>query len=473
MIIRLAILLAILGAGGGAVYMGSTYLGDDADEVILSTPDETVEETAGTVDSAVEETVAAVEDAAEEVLAEIAPEIAPDTTPDPSASPVLDVVRIEPSGDVLIAGNAPEGDRVGLLYNDQVVAEADVTTGGDFVLMPDTALPTGEGTLEVIIMDNEGNRAVLSDGEQVAIVLPEDGSDEGFLVSVLRPGQPVEIIERQAPVEEAPAEAETSEVEVAARVEPSTQESTAAPELPELETASNAEPTAPVEAEEPAADAFVSLDAIELEGQDVWIAGAALPDTVIRLYQDNELLGEVATSEQGRYLFEGALLAATGTVTVRADALAPGTAEVVARAEVPFDMPVTDVAEAPAIEVDTTAQTPDEITETPETTTEVAAAPTVATDSDEASSERVSVLDTGRVIIRRGDNLWLLSRRVYGLGVRYTSIYDANRDQIRDPALIFPGQVFELPTPPEEWGEVPGIEALEPDQVPGPDAVQN
>jgi nucleoid-associated protein YgaU len=77
------------------------------------------------------------------------------------------------------------------------------------------------------------------------------------------------------------------------------------------------------------------------------------------------------------------------------------------------------------------------------------------------------------VIIRRGDNLWRLSRRVFGRGIRYTSIYDANRDQIRNPALIFPGQVFDLPTPQEEWGEVPGVEALEPDQIPGPDVVQN
>ncbi|MGD1888261.1 MAG: LysM peptidoglycan-binding domain-containing protein, partial [Cohaesibacteraceae bacterium] len=84
----------------------------------------------------------------------------------------------------------------------------------------------------------------------------------------------------------------------------------------------------------------------------------------------------------------------------------------------------------------------------------------------QASPQRISVLDTGRVIIRRGDNLWRLSRRVYGQGVRFTSIYDANRDQIRDPALIFPGQVFELPTPLPDWGEVPGFEALEPDQLP-------
>jgi nucleoid-associated protein YgaU len=49
------------------------------------------------------------------------------------------------------------------------------------------------------------------------------------------------------------------------------------------------------------------------------------------------------------------------------------------------------------------------------------------------------------VIIRRGDTLWQISRRVYGLGVRYTTIYLANQDQIADPDRIMPGQIFGVP----------------------------
>ena len=49
------------------------------------------------------------------------------------------------------------------------------------------------------------------------------------------------------------------------------------------------------------------------------------------------------------------------------------------------------------------------------------------------------------VIIRRGDTLWQISRRVYGMGVRYTTIYLANRDNIDNPDRIRPGQVFGLP----------------------------
>ncbi|MDQ0562172.1 nucleoid-associated protein YgaU/Sec-independent protein translocase protein TatA [Rhizobium mesoamericanum] len=49
------------------------------------------------------------------------------------------------------------------------------------------------------------------------------------------------------------------------------------------------------------------------------------------------------------------------------------------------------------------------------------------------------------VIIRRGDTLWQISRRVYGAGVRYTTIYVANEDKIINPDRILPGQIFGLP----------------------------
>ncbi|WPE19539.1 LysM peptidoglycan-binding domain-containing protein [Shinella zoogloeoides] len=49
------------------------------------------------------------------------------------------------------------------------------------------------------------------------------------------------------------------------------------------------------------------------------------------------------------------------------------------------------------------------------------------------------------VIIRRGDTLWQISRRIYGKGVRYTTIYLANEDQIANPDRIIPGQVFGVP----------------------------
>ncbi|WP_377295628.1 LysM peptidoglycan-binding domain-containing protein [Rhizobium sp. SGZ-381] len=54
--------------------------------------------------------------------------------------------------------------------------------------------------------------------------------------------------------------------------------------------------------------------------------------------------------------------------------------------------------------------------------------------------------EASSVIIRRGDTLWQISRRVYGgQGVRYTTIYLANQDQIANPDVIQPGQIFGVP----------------------------
>ncbi|WP_372056607.1 LysM peptidoglycan-binding domain-containing protein [Tistrella mobilis] len=49
------------------------------------------------------------------------------------------------------------------------------------------------------------------------------------------------------------------------------------------------------------------------------------------------------------------------------------------------------------------------------------------------------------VVIQPGDYLWRIARATYGQGIRYTTIFEANRDQIRNPDLIYPGQVFVLP----------------------------
>ena len=51
------------------------------------------------------------------------------------------------------------------------------------------------------------------------------------------------------------------------------------------------------------------------------------------------------------------------------------------------------------------------------------------------------------VTVQPGHNLWTLARAHYGSGVRYTQIFTANRDLIRDPDLIYPGQIFNLPEP--------------------------
>ena len=64
------------------------------------------------------------------------------------------------------------------------------------------------------------------------------------------------------------------------------------------------------------------------------------------------------------------------------------------------------------------------------------------------------------VIIRRGDSLWRISRRVYGRGVRYSTIYLANKDKVRNPNRIWPGQVMMIPEKTSE-GEAADMVEIE------------
>ena len=56
------------------------------------------------------------------------------------------------------------------------------------------------------------------------------------------------------------------------------------------------------------------------------------------------------------------------------------------------------------------------------------------------------ILSEPFIVVQPGNSLWRLARKTFGSGFGYTTIYEANKDQIKDPNLIFPGQVFVLPS---------------------------
>ena len=68
---------------------------------------------------------------------------------------------------------------------------------------------------------------------------------------------------------------------------------------------------------------------------------------------------------------------------------------------------------------------------------------------ERASLDDIELRD-GRVIVQPGNSLWRIARRAYGRGAQYTIIYEANADQIRDPDLIYPGQIFDVPDAPAD-----------------------
>jgi nucleoid-associated protein YgaU len=64
----------------------------------------------------------------------------------------------------------------------------------------------------------------------------------------------------------------------------------------------------------------------------------------------------------------------------------------------------------------------------------------------DGSPSAVVVPKIATTTVSRGDSLWRISHLTYGAGTRYAVIYKANREQIRNPNLIHPGQIFVLPT---------------------------
>lgn len=52
---------------------------------------------------------------------------------------------------------------------------------------------------------------------------------------------------------------------------------------------------------------------------------------------------------------------------------------------------------------------------------------------------------TGSYTVVRGDCLWSIAKKLLGNGARYPEIYELNRDKIKNPNLIYPGQILVIP----------------------------
>lgn len=137
-------------------------------------------------------------------------------------------------------------------------------------------------------------------------------------------------------------------------------------------------------------------------------AGTAAPGATVRTYIDNKPAGDAAADEKGHWMLVPPEPVAIGDHQLRLDEL--GKKGVAARIELPFQR---------------ASLSPQEV------------AP-------------------GSTIVQPGQNLWRIARHAYGRGIQYVVIYQANRGQIRDPNLIYPGQIFAIPGPTKTGGgEIP------------------
>jgi nucleoid-associated protein YgaU len=510
-------------------------------------------------------------------------------------APAFDLVRVEADGSIVIAGHAAPNAKVEAIIGSRVIGSAMAGPGGDFAIVLDEPLKPGDYQIvlrsttadNVVAMSTE--TAVVSipdspDGQVLALV--EEPGKPAQLITVPEPKQampsvasapgdsgtpaagsrtqasatpPATSDEKPAPEQQAAADAGASDQPAADTATKDQQADTAAKqqpaaseEKPAADTAATGQPAAPeqkpavggeqqvavaapdpapAKPEQSASQTRVAVEAVEIEGRRIFVAGRADPGRTVRGYANEILLGDAKTSQEGRFLIEAERDLPVGDYIIRVDALGPDGAEVVARAAVPFEREAGDnvaavappasrptgetvasgtqdrvgsapqaeagepaakpsataavqdqpaagaptpsekpaaIAAAPAAspasgeparkpaDASAAQPAPDKPAEVAATTTEQPAQSAAATDTAvkpaDALSPKLQSVD-GSVIIRRGDSLWRISHRVYGHGLRYSTIYLANQKQIDDPDRIYPGQVFSVPSKTEKGEE--------------------
>ena len=172
----------------------------------------------------------------------------------------------------------------------------------------------------------------------------------------------------------------------------------------------------------------VAIQSVEADAAGGLVAkGSAGPNATVRLYLNGADVADAKTRSDGRWSLTIKHGMTPGGYVVRAEEINPGDASVAASADRPFDYP------APPASVGAPA---------PATAAPVAAA---SAGQPQAPSADVVVdtVQTARVVT--GHTLWALSQNYYGDPTRYPVIYEANKSQIHNPNLIYPGQVFVVP----------------------------
>jgi nucleoid-associated protein YgaU len=287
-----------------------------------------------------------------------------DSTAPTEDAPSFDVVRVEKSGETVIAGRAAPDSDVNVTTEDgQSIGRAKADRSGTWAIVTEKPLAPGSHEIGIESQDSKG-ATVLSD-EVVVVVVPQPAA-------------------AAVPGPASPGGATAPEGQVLALLTPR-QGAGASKVLPQAEA-------------EGIAQGDLVLDSVDYdEAGRATVGGRATPGTRMMVYLDNRPVGDSVAGADGRWSMTPAQPLSEGLHSLRVDQVDGGS--VLARVETPF------------------------------------------------SREAVRVPADGQelVIVQPGNSLWRIARRSYGAGLRYTVIYQANKEQIRDPDLIYPGQVFELP----------------------------
>lgn len=154
-------------------------------------------------------------------------------------------------------------------------------------------------------------------------------------------------------------------------------------------------------------DDSLALDSIAYDPLgNVTVGGRSNPSGLVRFYINNEAVSATKTNEAGYWEADLSDII-PGTYTLRIDELSLK-GDVISRLESPFKR------------------------EDREKLANLIAPST--------SPVRINI-----VTVQPGNTLWAIARKRYGDGLLYVQVFEANRDKIKNPDLIYPGQLFDLP----------------------------
>ncbi|MER9404956.1 LysM peptidoglycan-binding domain-containing protein [Mesorhizobium caraganae] len=449
----------LFAAGGTVAVIGTAYVSGALDPYLNPTPPAEIASLTPPADSGTEGRLPPAPAAPTDAKATPAPAPADATAPAAPAAagsvvPSFDVVRVESNGSIVVAGNAAPNSRVEILNGSTVLGSTVAGTDGAFVIVLDDPLKPGDYT--IALRSTTGD--VVTPSMQTAVVsVPKDAAGQ-VLAMVEEPGKPAELLTVPAPETKPAAPAAGDQAAAPAAEAPAVPAGTA--------------PAAPAPATPPAAavaEPKIVVEAIEIDGNKIFVAGLADAGRKVRAYANDILLGDALTSPDGHFLVEATRDIPVGSYTIHVDGLDADGVKVVARAAVPFEREPGDAVAAVA-PAETKPAEPAEPKPAAPAAAEAPAAPAAPAtvppagvaaatpDVPETVAPKLEHAD-GAVIIRRNDTLWRISRRVYGHGVRYSTIYLANQDQISDPDRIWPGQVFKVPEKSKE-GEAADLKAM-------------
>ena len=359
-------------------------------------------------------------------------------TADP-VRPTFDVVRAEPTGDLVMAGRAEPGWAVTVESNGRVVGSAVADPNGEWIIQPSGPIGKGEHSLQLKSQSQKGGQTLFS--KQGLALSLGDGAKTRPLVALTEEGEATRVLQMSPPTADAQRSAALAPTETGNLQSP--------PIKPQAATG-----RAP-----PAQVSFTSVDYEQSDGRNtVFLSGRGTPGARLMLYIDEQFAGAATVDATGGWTFKAVRELAGGSHALRADSIdASDNGKVLARAEVNFDRQAPRTATA-ATSAPVSASGQAEIaarTTPPANPAQSPANPQKAAEAgDEAARWRAAETNpaaaTGKVdpaviIIRRGDTLWQIAERAYGSGARYTQIFQNNRDQIRNPNRIYPNQRFSVP----------------------------